>query len=192
MRDRRDPGRVVDAWHSLTLEQWYRKTDGMGILPKFGVANRVLLALLMLALMIGAMSVIAIRSFSESQRSFNRVATQQLAAINAAAELKQRAEALTSLAPELFAKGFDQQALLNFSMHSYKEQSELQGLIDNLKIQSQLSVSEVETAKTDLFQNLDALATALYERASVEESFNQEEPDPWPRHQHPASAFPSI
>ncbi len=145
----------------------------MGILPKFGVANRVLLALLILSLMIGAMSVIAIRSFSESQRSFNRVATQQLAAINAAAELKQRAEALTSLAPELFAKGFDQQALLNFSMHSYKEQSELQGLIDNLKTQSQLSVSDVETAKTDLFQNLDALATALYERASVEESFNQ-------------------
>ena len=145
----------------------------MDIFPKLGVANRVLLALLTLSLMIGAMSVIAIRSFSESQRSFNRVATQQLAAINAAAELKQRAEALTSLAPELFAKGFDQQALLNFSMHSFKEQSELQGLIDNLKTQSQLSVSDVETAKTNLFQNLDALATALYERASAEESLNQ-------------------
>jgi signal transduction histidine kinase/CheY-like chemotaxis protein len=136
----------------------------------FGVAGRTFTSLAILSLMIAVVSIIAIQSFGELRRSFGFVANDQLGAINTAAELKQRAEALARLAPALYAKGLEQNTLLDFSLVSFKEQSRLQQLISKLSTQTNEPLSDVEAANSELFRNLDTLATTLYDRAATEEA----------------------
>ncbi|MBL0375299.1 response regulator [Rhizobium sp. KVB221] len=135
----------------------------------FGLATKVLLGLVALASMIGIVSFTALQSFDGLRRNLDMMVNHQMDTINVSAELRQRAEALTRLAPSLYAKGFDQQALLDFSLQSFKEQQRLQLLIDNLKSHSQEPMSGIEAVMQDLFNNLDALATTLYDRAATEE-----------------------
>lgn len=140
--------------------------------PWHGLAMRAMMGLVALALMVGAISVIAVQSFNELRRSFDSVADVQIKAIQTAAELRQRAEAITRLAPSLYAKGLEQDALLNFSLLSFKEQSKLQELTGKLKAQTNKNLSEVEETTAQLFRNLDTLATSLYDRAASEDALD--------------------
>ena len=136
----------------------------------FGLAARILVSLVALAAMIGIVSITALQSFSELRKNFGLVANEQVATINTAAELRQRAEALARLAPSLYAKGLEQATLLDFSLMSFKEQARLQVLIDTLKTQSKEPMGGIETTMQDLFINLDNLSTTLYDRAATEDA----------------------
>lgn len=160
---------LVDAKVAGPAEE-LRTSDGRRVWH--GLAARAFLSLFTITLMVLIISAIAILSFSELKRSFSFVANEQIAAINTTAELRQRAEAITSLAPSLYAKGLEHGNLLDFSLLSFKEQTKLQALIEKLKTQTSASLSELETAKTGLFGNLDALTTSLFDRAAAETSLN--------------------
>ncbi|WP_187331480.1 GAF domain-containing protein [Mesorhizobium sp. M4B.F.Ca.ET.172.01.1.1] len=138
--------------------------------PWHGLAARAMIGLIALALMVGTISVIAVQSFNELRQSFDSVADVQVEAIQTAAELRQRAQAITRLAPSLYAKGLEQDALLNFSLLSFKEQSKLQELTGKLKSQTSKDLSEIEETTAELFRNLDTLATTLYDRAATEDA----------------------
>lgn len=140
--------------------------------PWHGLAARAMMGLVALALMVGTISVIAVQSFNELRQSFDSVADVQIKAIETAAELRQRAEAITRLAPSLYAKGLEQDALLNFSLLSFKEQSKLQELTGKLKSQTNKDLSELEETTAELFRNLDTLATTLYDRAATEDALD--------------------
>lgn len=138
--------------------------------PWHGLAARAIMGLVALALMVGTISVMAVQSFNELRQSFDSVANVQIEAIQTAAELRQRAEAITRLAPSLYAKGLEQDALLNFSLLSFKEQAKLQELTAKLKSQTNKDLSEAKKTTADLFRNLDTLATTLYDRAATEDA----------------------
>ncbi|MDH6232181.1 signal transduction histidine kinase/DNA-binding response OmpR family regulator [Mesorhizobium soli] len=139
----------------------------------FGLATRVLLGLVALASMIGIVSFTALRSFDGLRHNLDVIVNRQMDTISVSAELRQRAEALTRLAPSLYAKGLDQQTLLDFSLQSFKEQQRLQTLIDDLKTHSEEPMSGIEAVMQELFSNLDALATNLYDRAATEEAIDK-------------------
>ncbi len=101
------------------------------------------------------------------RQSFDKAVNEQFSAIQTAEALKQQAGVLSRLAPDLFARGSDQNALLTFSMESFREQSELQTRIDELRALTDQPLAPVETAVADLLRNLDNLATSLYERAAA-------------------------
>ena len=66
---------------------------------RLGIAARILLCLVVMSAVVIAISFIAISSFSELKRSFDRVVAHELGSIEVADELKQRAEALAGMAP---------------------------------------------------------------------------------------------
>jgi DNA-binding ferritin-like protein len=139
-----------------------------------GVAGRVLLCLVAMSVVVIVISAMALSTFAELKRSFDRVVSNELAAILLADELKQRAEALSGQAPSLYAQGLNQDALLKYSMTSYSEQERLQQLLYRLSTLSNLETDGIETAKTAFFLNLDQLATKLFESATARQRLEAE------------------
>jgi signal transduction histidine kinase/DNA-binding response OmpR family regulator len=131
------------------------------------VAGRLLASLIAFLVVIIGISALSISSFSDMRQSFDKAVNEQFSAIQTAEALKQQAGVLSRLAPDLFARGSDQNALLTFSMESFREQSELQTRIDELRALTDQPLAPVETAVAELLRNLDNLATSLYERAAA-------------------------
>jgi hypothetical protein len=139
---------------------------------RFGVAARLQAGLAALAFFTIAACVIAVVSFNELRRSLDRIASTQLDTMVAAAQLRQDSEAITALAPSLFAKGLDQSTLLDFSVQIYNRQVELNAQIDELAkfVESGNEIPEIKAASTALFENIDALSTTIYGKAVAEAS----------------------
>ena len=125
-----------------------------------------------LSLVLVLVSVIAIVSFGELKKSFDRVVSNEVAAILLADELKQRSEALAGLAPSLYAQGFNQDALLRYSMTTYSEQERLQQLLSQLSLLSDANGDAINKAKTAFFGNLDQIATTLFDSSAARQSLD--------------------
>ena len=139
-----------------------------------GVAGRVLLCLIAMSGVVVLISTMALSTFSELKSSFDRVVSNEIAAILLADELKQRAEALSGQAPSLYAQGLNQDALLKYSMTSYSEQERLQQLLNRLSQLSEMDTSSIEKAKTEFFLNLDQLATKLFDSTTARQRLDSE------------------
>ena len=137
-----------------------------------GVAGRILICLLAMSSVVVVISAIALSSFAELRRSIDNVVSNELKAILLADELKQRAEALSGMAPSLYAQGLNQDLLLKYSMSSYSEQERLQTLISLMSSAASMDTSRIEEAKDALFRNLDQLATTLFDSASVRQQLD--------------------
>jgi signal transduction histidine kinase/CheY-like chemotaxis protein len=148
--------------------------DGAARAGGLGVAGRVLLCLVAMSVVVIIISTMALSTFGELRRSFDRVVSNELAAILLADELKQRTEALSGQAPSLYAQGLNQDALLNYSMTSYSEQERLQQLLYRLSTLSALETDGIEKAKTAFFLNLDQLATKLFESTTARQRLDAE------------------
>lgn len=134
----------------------------------FGIAARVFAGLVGLSLVVIATSAIAISTFSEIEASFNNIMANQIRSMEVASELRQRAESLAGMAPTLFASGLKRDAMQKYSLQSYSEQLTLQSLLDKLASQSGSSTDDAVRAKDEFFNNLDQLATALFDSATVQ------------------------
>ncbi len=156
---------------------------------RFGVAARLMAGLAALALFLAASSVIAVRSFNELQRSFDRVASGQLEAMIAAGRLQQQSQLLAGLAPSLFVRGLTQGTLLSFTLEAYTRQGELSALIGQIKtfIGDSASLSEIDQASAALFDNFDALSTSIYAKAAAEGEVDQALMMIAEIHRHPGS-----
>ncbi len=141
---------------------------------RLGIAARILLCLVVMSAVVIAISFIAISSFSELKRSFDRVVAHELGSIEVADELKQRAEALAGMAPSLYAQGINQDALLKYSMTSYSEQARVQDLLVRFNRLSKRQTDDIEAVKTKFFVNLDQLATKLFDSATVKQKLDSE------------------
>ncbi len=148
--------------------------DGTARTGGLGVAGRVLLCLVAMSVVVIIISTMALSTFGELRRSFDRVVSNELASILLADELKQRAEALSGQAPSLYAQGLNQDALLKYSMTSYSEQERLQQLLYKLSTLSALETDGIDKAKTAFFLNLDQLATKLFESATARQRLDAE------------------
>jgi signal transduction histidine kinase/DNA-binding response OmpR family regulator len=133
----------------------------------FGIATRLMVSAVLLGATIVAVSAIAITTFERTRQIYSGTVQEQLDAIKAAEALKQQAGDMSRLAPDLFARGSDQAALLGFSIQSFREQARLQELIEDLRAVTEFPLAPVEDAVADLLTNLDAMATTLYERSAV-------------------------
>ena len=157
------------------MSQWKSDTQNGADRPGgLGVAGRVLLCLVAMSVVVIVISTMALSTFGELKKSFDRVVSNELAAIVLADELKQRAEALSGQAPSLYAQGLNQSVLLEYSMTSYSEQERLQQLLHRLSVISSLETGGIETAKTAFFLNLDQLATKLFESATTRQQLERE------------------
>jgi signal transduction histidine kinase/CheY-like chemotaxis protein len=141
---------------------------------RLGVAGRILICLLAMSSVVVVISVIALSSFAELRASIDRVASNDLEAIILADQLKQRAEALSGMAPSLYAQGLNQDALLKYSMTSFSEQQRLQSQISVLSSTSDMDTTQIEKAKDALFLNLDQLATTLFDSAAMRRQLDVE------------------
>ena len=139
-----------------------------------GVAGRVLLCLIAMSGVVVLISTMALTTFNELKNSFDRVVSNEIAAILLADELKQRAEALSGQAPSLYAQGLNQDALLKYSMTSYSEQERLQQLLRRLSELSDMETDGIEKAKTEFFLNLDQLATKLFDSTTARQRLESE------------------
>ena len=137
---------------------------------RLGVAGRLVLSVALITLLAVAASLIAVFSFQGTKKNFDRIATVQFSSFESAANLIRQGEALTRLAPSLYATGLGQRAMLDFSINSYELQARLQETIAELESSSGGSgdIEAVRTAADLLFANLDELATGLFERSAAE------------------------
>ena len=142
---------------------------------KRGVALKLILGLAVLALFTGLAGIVAVTSFNEVQRTFNRVASVNLSTMASAAQLQQQSQALAAVAPGLLVKDLDQATLLNFSTKIYGQQAALQRLITELANQAadKKELEQVNAAAALLFENVDALSTAIYLKASLQNDFKK-------------------
>ncbi|MBC2834553.1 response regulator [Paragemmobacter straminiformis] len=141
---------------------------------RLGVAGRILICLLLMSSVVVVISAIALSSFSQLRGTIDRIVSKDLEAILLADELKQRAEALSGMAPSLYAQGLNQDALLKYTMTSFSEQERLQLLIGLLASTSALDTEKIDAAKTALFLNLDQLATTLFQGATLRQKLDAE------------------
>lgn len=133
----------------------------------FGIAPRLMAGSILLGATIVAVSAIAITTFEQTRQIYAGTVQEQLVSLKTAEALKQQAGYISRLAPDLFARGSNQAALLAFSLQSFREQARLQTLIEDLGTVTTLPLEPVERAVADLLTNLDAMATTLYERSAV-------------------------
>ncbi len=148
--------------------------DGAPRSGSLGVSGRVLLCLVAMSVVVVIISAMALSTFNELRRSFDRVVSNELVAIQLADELKQRAEALSGEAPSLYVQGLNRDALLQYAMTSSSEQQRLQELLQKLSSLSNLETGGIEEAKTAFFVNLDQLATKLLESDTVRQRLEAE------------------
>ena len=135
-----------------------------------GVGGKLLAGLALLTAFIALSGGLAVHSFGQLQKSFDRVASTQLATMIAAAELRQESEMLTSLAPSLFARDITRGSLTNFATRTFRLQSSLQQLIAALTEQlgAESGVEEIDRIARAIFSNADRLATQIYAKAAAQ------------------------
>ena len=140
-------------------------------IPRFGVGPALMLAVGALSLFVLAGGAIAIFSFNEFHRSFNRLASTHTNTLIAAARLQQESEALAGYGPKLLAKGLDQRSLIEFSADVYAKQAKLQSLVDELTgyVGETGSITTIKATSAALFQNIDTLSTKVFSRAAAED-----------------------
>jgi len=142
---------------------------------RLGISGRLFLAFASISILgIGA-SLVAAISFQDAQSRFEHVATVQLQSFGAAEELIRQAEELARVAPNLYAGQGGSSALLAFSITSFELKANLQSLIDDLGTTTggAQEVAAIRASANALFANLDRLATALFDRASNEQSLQR-------------------
>ena len=135
-------------------------------IPRLGVGPALMLALVALSLFVVVCGAIAIFSFNEFHRSFDRLASTQTNTLIATAKLQQESEALAGYAPKLLAKGLDQKSLMEFSADVYAKQAKLQSLVDELTeyVGETGSITTIKATSAALFQNIDSLSTKVFSR----------------------------
>ena len=140
-------------------------------LPGAGVGVTLMMAVAILSLFVVVSGAIAIYSFNEFHRNFDRLASTQTDTMIAAARLQQESEALAGYAPKLFAKGLDQTTLLEFSVEVYTKQAKLQSLIDELAqyVGETGSIATIKKTSAALFQDIDTLSTEIFSKAAAED-----------------------
>ena len=140
-------------------------------IPGAGVGMTLMMAVAILSVFVVVSGTIAIYSFNEFHRSFDRLASNQTNTMIAAAKLQQESEALAGYAPKLFAKGLDQGALLQFSTDAYTKQAKLQSLIHELAqyVGETGGIAGIRSTSTALFQNIDNLSTEIFSKAAAED-----------------------
>ena len=136
-----------------------------------GVGPALMLAVVVLSLFVIVSGAIAIFSFNEFHRNFDRLASTQTNTLIAAAKLQQESEALAGYAPKLLAKGLDQTSLMEFSVDVYAKQARLQSLIDELigYVGENGSIATIKATSAALFQNIDTLSTDVFSKAAAED-----------------------
>lgn len=139
-----------------------------GINP--GVGAKLLVGLALLTIFIAISGGLAVYSFNQLRKSFDRVASTQLDTMVAAAQLRQESEVLTSLAPSLFASDITTGSLTNFSTKAFRLQSTLQQLVQALTKQlgDESGVREIDQIARAMFSNADRLATQIYAKATAQ------------------------
>lgn len=140
-------------------------------IPSLGVGPALMLAVVALSLFIVVSGTIAIFSFNEFHRSFDRLASTQTNTLIAAAKLQQESEILAGYAPKLLAKGLDQRSLMEFSADVYATQAKLQSLVDELTgyVGETGSIATIKATSASLFQNIDTLSTEVFSKAAAED-----------------------
>ena len=135
-----------------------------------GVGAKLLAGLALLTTFIAISGGLAVYSFHQLHKSFDRVASTQLATMVAAAQLRQESEVLTSLAPSLFARDITVGSLTNFSTKTFRLQSTLQQLVQALSKQlgDKSGVREIDQIARAMFSNADRLATQIYAKATAQ------------------------
>ena len=139
-----------------------------GINP--GVGAKLLAGLALLTAFIALSGGLAVYSFNQLHKSFDKVASTQLATMVAAAQLRQESEVLTSLAPSLFARDITTGSLTSFATKTFRLQSSLQQLIQALTQQlgDRSDVKEIDRIARAMFSNADRLATQIYAKATTQ------------------------
>ncbi len=139
--------------------------------PRVGVGPALMLAVVTLSLLVVGSGTIAIFSFNDFHRNFERLASTQTSTLIAAAKLQQESEALAGYAPKLLAKGLDQTALMEFSVEVYAKQDKLQSLIQELTgyVGETDSIATIKETSAALFQNIDTLSTEVFSKAAAED-----------------------
>ena len=140
-------------------------------IPRVRVGPALMLAVIMLSLFVVVSGAIAIFSFNEFHRNFDRLASTQTNTLIAAAKLQQESEALAGYAPKLLAKGLDQTSLMEFSVDVYAKQAKLQSLIDELTgyVGETGSITTIKATSAALFNNIDTLSTNVFSKAAAED-----------------------
>ena len=96
------PSSVIEPGSVGRDDHWNeREFTGRSLMPRFGVAFRLLGALLAITLFAIATSVIALYTFDKYGAGFNRIASSNLPALVAASNLAQRSQELAANAPNL-------------------------------------------------------------------------------------------
>ena len=135
-----------------------------------GVGAKLLAGLALLTTFIAISGGLAVYSFDQLNKSFDKVASTQLATMVAAAQLRQESEVLSSLAPNLFASDMTRGSLTNFSTKTFRLQSTLQRLVQELTKQlgDKSGVREIDQIARAMFSNADRLATQIYAKATAQ------------------------
>lgn len=143
-------------------------------LPYLGVGTTLTAAVVALGLLVLASGLIAIVSFTQIRRSFDRVASSQTASI-AAARLSQSSDALAGFAPSLFAKGGDQTSPVQFSQQVDTQRQHLQGLVTELSgyLGPNEAIATIRSTSDELFETIGLLSTAIFSKTAAEENLRR-------------------
>jgi len=135
-----------------------------------GVGAKLLAGLALLAAFMAISGGLAVYSLNQLHKSFDRVASTQLATMVAASELRQQSQVLSSLAPSLFASDITKGSLTSFATQNFRLQSTLQKLIQALTKQlgKNSGIEEIDRIARAIFSNADRLATQIYAKAAAQ------------------------
>jgi hypothetical protein len=139
--------------------------------PRIGVGTTLMAAVIALGLIVLASGLIAVLSFIEIRRSFDRVASGQQASI-VAAKLGQSSEALAAIAPTLFATGSKQSSSTELAKQVGSQRQRLEELTAELGayLDSGEAIATVRSTSAELSETVDLISTAMASRAAAEES----------------------
>src|SRR5262245_42954552 len=145
-------------------------------LARRGVALKILVGLVLLVLFSLLGGTIALLSFRQANEAFSFVASKQIATMSDAAILRQQTQAISALAPGLFARELDDGALLAFTTKLFNQQNDLQALIQKLtdQIGDNPKLGAINETAAALFDNADALSTAIYSKAALEQAIERQ------------------
>lgn len=147
----------------------------MPLLARHGVALKILSGLVLLALFAVMSGIVAVFSFRDVNRAFTLVTSEQITTMTDAAELRQHSEEISSLAAALFARDLNEGTLLGFSTQMFNQQAELQRLVKALsdRLAKPEDLSVISDAAAVLFDNADALSTAIYSEAALQDGIDR-------------------
>lgn len=139
-------------------------------LPRIGIGTTLMAGVAVLGLIVLASGVIALLSFFEIRRSFDRVASGQSASI-VAARLGQTSEALAGLAPTLYAAA-DPAASRQIAQQVSGERQRLGELTSELGtyLDPGEALTTIRSTSAELSETIDRLSTAMSAKAAAEAS----------------------